>query len=271
MARYYYEDSRWPWRPDAFLRRFLKKHRKQRKHRRQRKKIRALDLGMGYGRNALWLAEQGFEVEAWELDRRYVAEARREAKRRGVELADRLADNSPGPEGVRSLSRARLPQAGESRGTRLGDFTRARFRGPYEVIVISNALHHVRRSQALRVLRRARRGLAPGGLLFLLVKLTRDRYFRLRRRDPNWSPVRGERNTLRRVRGPAEYRCWRGRRKQRASLLSALEPAEVRRALRGLQFRHYRETVLRSEWVRPAVTHHVAEIVAQKPEKGRPR
>ncbi|MEE8201894.1 MAG: methyltransferase domain-containing protein [Candidatus Acidoferrales bacterium] len=254
MRRYYYEDSRWPWRPDAFLRRFLKKHRKQR---RQRKKLRALDLGMGYGRNALWLAEQGFAVEAWELDRRYVAEARREAKRRGVELADRLADNSPGPEGVLC--------------SRRGDFTRARPRAPYEVIVISNALHHVRRSQALRVLRRARRALAPGGLLFLLVKLTRDRYFRLRRQDPNWEPVPGERNTLRRVRGPAEYRCWRGRRKQRESLLSALEPAEVRRALRGLQFRHYRETVLRSEWEQPAVTHHVAEMVAQKPEKGRPR
>ncbi len=239
MARYYYEDSRWPWRPDPFLRRYLKKHRKQR---RQRKKLRALDLGMGYGRNALWLAEQGFEVEAWELDRRYVAEARREAKRRGLRVALRPVD-----------------------------FTRARPRAPYEVIVISNALHHVRRSQALRVLRRARRALAPGGLLFLLVKLTRDRYFRLRRQDPNWEPVPGERNTLRRVRGPAEYRCWRGRRKQRASLLSALEPAEVRRALRGLQFRHYRETVLRSEWEQPAVTHHVAEIVAQKPEKGRPR
>src|SRR3989304_1633458 len=69
MARYYYEDARWPWRPDGFLRKFLKqrKHRKQRRQRNEKQitrfardhRPRALDLGMGYGRNALWLARPG--------------------------------------------------------------------------------------------------------------------------------------------------------------------------------------------------------------------
>jgi len=47
---------------------------------------------MGYGRNALWLAERGYAVEGWETDRRYLAEARREARRRGVRLKLRRGD-----------------------------------------------------------------------------------------------------------------------------------------------------------------------------------
>lgn len=198
-----------------------------------------MDLGMGYGRNALWLAEQGYAVEGWETDRRYLAEARREARRRGVRLK-----------------------------LRRGDFTRGRFRGPYDVIVVSNALHLVRRSAALRVLRQARTALVPGGRLFLLAKLTSDPNFRQRLGDPNWQAVPGERNTLRRVRGPAEYRCWRGRLKRRSWLLSALEPAEIKSALRRLPLRQYREVVLRSQWGE-TVRHHLAELVAQKPNTAR--
>ncbi|MFQ5777508.1 MAG: class I SAM-dependent methyltransferase [Terriglobia bacterium] len=229
MRRYYYEDARWPWRADSFLRRFLEK--KPPRHREHRvEKGRALDVGMGYGRNALWLAEQGYAVEGWESDRRYLREARREARRRRVELTCRQVD-----------------------------FARARFRGPYEVIVISNVLHQVRRSHALRVLRRARAALAPAGRLFLLVKLTSDRHFRRLRADPDWERVRGERNTFR-----SRRRGW---------MLSALEPGEVRAALRGLRIRHWREATLRSEWEEPeracpelaeGVTHRVAEVVAEK-------
>src|SRR3972149_2092297 len=83
MARYYYEDARWPWRPDGFLRKFLKQRRQRNEKQITRfardHRPRALDLGMGYGRNALWLAERGYAVEGWETDRRYLAEARREA------------------------------------------------------------------------------------------------------------------------------------------------------------------------------------------------
>lgn len=191
---------------------------------------------MGYGRNALWLAEQGYQVEGWETDRRYLAEARGEARRRGLIL--------------------RLEHI---------DFTRTRFRGPYDLIVISNALHQVRRSQALGVLRRARAALAPGGQLFLLVKLTRDRYFQRTRKDPNWAPVPGERNTLRRLRPPGPPKFWRGRQRKRRWVLSVLTPAEIKRALRGLWLRHYREVVLHSHWEEPRVTHHLAEVVAEKP------
>ena len=202
---------------------------------------------MGYGRNALWLAEQGYAVEGWETDRRYLAEARREARRRGVRL---------------KLCR--------------GDFTRGRFHGPYDVIVVSNALHQVRHSAALRVLARARAALAPGGRLFLLVKLTRDRYFRRVQKDPNWAAVPGERNTLRRRRAPEAPKYWRGRKRRRRWILSALTAQEVRNALRGssgeargrLRILWYREAVFRSEWQEPEpVTHDSAEVVAERERK----
>jgi SAM-dependent methyltransferase len=201
---------------------------------------------MGYGRNALWLVEQGYQVEGWEEDARYLREARREARRRGVRLICRQRD-----------------------------FTRVRLQGSYDVIVISQALHHVRRSAGLRVLRAAGQALAPGGKLFLLVKLTDDRYFRRVSKDPNWERVPGERNTFRRVRAPGEAKYWprpaskRGtsRRRRRRWVLSALAAAEVKAAVRGLRIRHYRERVLRSDWEEAGpVTHQVAEVVAERAE-----
>jgi ribosomal protein L30/L7E len=126
----------------------------------------------------------------------------------------------------------------------------------------------VRRSAALRTLRRARAALARGGRLFLLVKLTRDRYFQRIKKDPAWTPVPGERNTLRRRRVPETPKHWRGRKRGRRWTLSALTPREIRAALRGLRLRRYSEAVLRSDWDEPQlVTHHLAEVVAEKEKR----
>lgn len=203
---------------------------------------------MGYGRNALWLAERGYEVEGWEKDRAYVAEARREARRRGVRLTCVEKDFT------------RLPRRG---------------RPPrrYDVVVISLALHQVRRSAALRVLRWTRRALAPGGQLFLMVKLTGDRYFQRVQATRGWKKVTGEKNTLLRPQTPGRGYFHAGRPRRRRLFLSALTPGEVQQALRGprgkargrLRIRHWREVVLRSDWEEAEpVTHHMAEVVAQK-------
>ena len=256
MRQYYYEDARWPWRADSILRRFLGKRKSEpQRHREHRAGIgRALDLGMGYGRNALWLAERGYEVEGWEQDRRYVAEARREARRRGVRLYCVERDFT------------HLPRRG-------------RPAWPYDVIVVSLALHQVRRSAALRVLRWSCQALAPGGQLFLMVKLTRDRLFQRARRNPAWRPVPGERNTFLRPQRRRRGYFHPGRPRRPRMILSALEPAEVRAALRGFKVRHYREVVLRSEWEEPEgacpelaerVTHHVAEVVAERAKTEKP-
>jgi SAM-dependent methyltransferase len=244
LARFYYEDAEEPWRPDAILRRYIKnlplRHG-------DTEESRALDLGMGYGRNALWLAGRGYEVVGWEQDRRYLAEARRKARELGVRLQ-----------------------------VRRGDFTRGGWRGPYDVIVISQALHQVKRSAALKVLARAKKALAGGGRLFLLVKLLRDRHIQRVRKDPAWKPMRGEKNTWRRpvalrlaARGLRIKRkrgsYHRGRPHTRQMILSALEPGEIRKALKGLRVRHWRTVVLRSDWEDDwRVTHTVAEVVAER-------
>lgn len=236
MERFYYEDAERPWEPDDVLQRFLGKKRGATSDSRLATGAKALDLGMGYGRNAIWLAERGHEVEGWEAERRYVVEARREAKRRGVRLM-----------------------------IRRGDFTRGGWRGRYDIIVISQALHQVRQSAALKVLAQAKKMLVPGGKLFLLAKLTSDRHVERVRRDPAWRPMRGEKNTWLRPEARKRGSYHPGRTRTPQMILSALEPGEIRQALKGLRVRHWRTVVLRSDWEEEQpVTHTVAEVVAER-------
>lgn len=53
---------------------------------------RALDLAGGEGRNAIWLAEQGYQVELVEFSPVALDKARRIADKRGVTLTTTLAD-----------------------------------------------------------------------------------------------------------------------------------------------------------------------------------
>lgn len=237
MRRWRYEDAERPWEADDVLLKHEAEILRAAQGDKRLRPARALDLGMGYGRNALWLAERGYDVEGWELDGRYVREAREESRRRGVRVR-----------------------------VRRGNFARGEWRGPYEAIVISQALHQLKRSEALRVLRRARAALARGGRLFLLAKLRRDKHVSRVAASEEWERVRGERNTWRRSAPRGRRSFHAGRPRRRWSLLSALTEGEIRRALRGLRLAHYRELVLRSDWEENAVvTHTVAEVVGVKP------
>ena len=53
---------------------------------------RALDLGCGEGRNALWLAERGWDVTAVDFSRVAIERGRRWAEKRGVTVDFRAAD-----------------------------------------------------------------------------------------------------------------------------------------------------------------------------------
>jgi len=53
---------------------------------------RAFDLAMGYGRNALFLAQAGFEVEGADISPDAVAEALKAADNMGVRLRARVVD-----------------------------------------------------------------------------------------------------------------------------------------------------------------------------------
>jgi SAM-dependent methyltransferase len=58
---------------------------------------RAIDLAGGEGRNALWLAEQGWDVELVEFSDVALARARALALERGVQLTTTLADVTAAP------------------------------------------------------------------------------------------------------------------------------------------------------------------------------
>lgn len=59
---------------------------------------RVLDLAAGEGRNAIWLAEQGFNVEALDFSTVALDRARALAEARGVSIATRVADLTLEPE-----------------------------------------------------------------------------------------------------------------------------------------------------------------------------
>jgi 2-polyprenyl-3-methyl-5-hydroxy-6-metoxy-1,4-benzoquinol methylase len=62
--------------PNAFMVRMI----------RDRKPGRALDVAMGQGRNALWLAAQGWAVTGFDSSPVAIDEARKEAAKRGLQI-----------------------------------------------------------------------------------------------------------------------------------------------------------------------------------------
>ena len=72
------------WKPNVFLVEMVK----------DRKPGRALDVGMGQGRNALWLAQQGWDTTGYDPAERAVALARENAAKTGVKLNTVIATDS---------------------------------------------------------------------------------------------------------------------------------------------------------------------------------
>lgn len=58
-----------------------------------RKPGRALDVGMGQGRNAIWLAKQGWEVTGFDPAERALAAAREAAAKAGVSVKTQVAES----------------------------------------------------------------------------------------------------------------------------------------------------------------------------------
>lgn len=78
------------WKPNAFLVEMVK----------GRKPGRALDVGMGQGRNALWLAGQGWETTGYDPAERAVAVARQTATKAGLKLNTIIATDKEFDMGV---------------------------------------------------------------------------------------------------------------------------------------------------------------------------
>ncbi len=81
-ARYEEAELVWSAGPNVFVAEHLSDHLRG----------RALDLAAGEGRNAIWLAEQGFAVEALDFSEVAARKARELAAHRGVELTVTVAD-----------------------------------------------------------------------------------------------------------------------------------------------------------------------------------
>lgn len=105
--RYRERELVWSAGPNAFVAEQLADH----------PRGRALDLAAGEGRNALWLAEQGFEVEAVEFSPVAIDKGRALAAHRGVAVTFTLADlTGPldlAPADVVLLAYLHLPRAVE--------------------------------------------------------------------------------------------------------------------------------------------------------------
>lgn len=99
---------------------------------------RALDLGCGPGRNALYLAAAGFAVDAVDLSPTAIAWARERAAAAGVEIRFHR-----------------------------GDAFAANLDGPYELVYDSGCLHHLPPHRRISYLALLDRCLAPGGHLAL--------------------------------------------------------------------------------------------------------
>ncbi|NJP67571.1 class I SAM-dependent methyltransferase [Streptomyces spiramenti] len=102
---------------------------------------RALDLGCGAGRNALYLASHGFEVDAVDLSPVAVAWAEDRARRAGVDVRLLCGD-------VFTLPATALS-------------------GPYDLVVDSGCFHHLPPHRRVSYLALLDRVLAPGGHLAL--------------------------------------------------------------------------------------------------------
>jgi tellurite methyltransferase len=104
-----------------------------------KKPRRALDLACGAGRNALWLAEQGWSVTAVDGSAAAIAILRERAAERGLNVEARVAD----------LERDEFPIE----------------RGAWELVAIFYYLQ-------TNLFEAAKRGVAPGGVLIAIVHIT---------------------------------------------------------------------------------------------------
>ncbi|WP_042373594.1 class I SAM-dependent methyltransferase [Streptacidiphilus neutrinimicus] len=102
---------------------------------------RALDLGCGAARNAVYLAAHGFEVDAVDLSSVAVAWAEERAREAGVGVRFRCGDAFALPD--------------------------AELTGPYDLVVDSGCFHHLPPHRRVSYLSLLDRVLAPGGHLAL--------------------------------------------------------------------------------------------------------
>ncbi len=95
---------------------------------------KVLDIGGGEGRNAVFMAENGFDVEVVDVSKVGIKKIQDRAKELGINIK-----------------------------TKVADITEIEF-GNYDIIILSFVLHVIRRDKAVQLLRRVMEHTNPGGL-----------------------------------------------------------------------------------------------------------
>jgi tellurite methyltransferase len=95
----------------------------------------ALELGAGDGRNAIFLAANGFEVTAQDISGVALEKLHAQAEEKGLHVE-----------------------------TKTGDATEMELSGEYDVLVVTYLLHFLTREKALQLMERVKAQTKPGGL-----------------------------------------------------------------------------------------------------------
>ena len=111
----------------------------------------ALDLGAGEGRNSIFLAEQGFKVEAVDLSRENLAKCKKYAKRYKLPIKTRIAD-------IKKLNF---------------------LKNKYALIISITALDFLKLSEAKQIISKVKNSLKEGGIFYLAVFSTKDPSYKI--------------------------------------------------------------------------------------------
>lgn len=130
------------------------------------KKGKILELGAGQGRNSIWLARHGLEVDALELSDKGVADMAARAEKEGLAVRARKADVRDG------------------------------LQGEYDAVVSTYMTHHLSRDEALHVVDAMKSHTKPGGFNVLEVFTKEGDFFKDRPDTDRFYPTLGELRAL---------------------------------------------------------------------------
>ena len=105
-----------------------------------------LDIGAGQGRNSLFLAKQGFEVEALDKSKEAIEQLREAAQKKSLPIKAIVAD--------------------------IKDFDFGMDK--YWLIITINSLHFMKLSETEAIIRKIKKALVLGGIFYMVVTSTKD-------------------------------------------------------------------------------------------------
>ncbi len=110
---------------------------------------RVLDLGVGEGRNALFLAKAGYEVEGYDVSQTAVDRCMEMAQKEGLSVMAQASD----------LREVDIPQ------------------GRYSLVLASWVLHLLKKTEAVQVISKIKNGLISDGIVYMTVFSTEDPFY----------------------------------------------------------------------------------------------